>query len=160
MKRPRATLAIVVLGAFIVCGCLGGCLGNGGAVNARWRIIELANGDFYDPRDIADQNGVCCEPIAGQPRCGGSPAWRIERVRVQLADPTTGLELPDPPSGLIAQCGDREFTTPFSLPAGQFAINLIGDAPALSPIPEVRTIIPTEIVTLDVVALSIPATTP
>lgn len=138
----------------------GGCLGNGGAVNARWRIIELANGDFYDPRDIADQNGVCCEPISGQPRCGGAPAWRIETVRVQLADPATGVELADPPSGLVAKCGDREFTTPFTLPSGQFAINLVADAPSLSPSPEIRIVKPAEIVNLDVVALSIPATTP
>jgi hypothetical protein len=150
----------MALATMFLCTLGGGCLGSGGAVNARWRIVELSNGDFYDPRDIADAEGVCCEPLSGQPACGGSPAWRIETVRVQLADPTTGVELADAPSDLTAKCGAREFTTPFTLPSGLFAIDLVTDsAVALSPSPELRTVEPAHIVNLDVIALSIPATT-
>lgn len=138
-----------------------GCLGSGGAVNARWRIVELSTGLFKDPRDIADSDGTCCEPLSQEPACGGEPAWRIETVRVQLADPATGVELPNAPADLTAKCGARELTTPFTLPTGLFAINLITDSSVvLSPSPELRTIEPGQIVNLDVITLSIPATVP
>jgi hypothetical protein len=140
---------------------LAGCLGSGGAVNARWRIVELSTGRFNDPRDISDADGVCCEPVGDGSPCSGSPAWRIATVRVQLADPSTGVELADAPGGLTATCGEREFTTPFSLPSGLFAINLIADSSVvLSPSPELRTVSASHIVNLDLIDLTIPQTIP
>ena len=138
-----------------------GCLGDGAAVSVRWRIAEQVTGALYDPRDIADKAGTCCQPISGQPRCSELATWRVSRVRVVLADPTTAAEI-EVPGGLDATCGARELTTPFTLPTGLFAITLRAFDPtapdliqAESPSPAIRTLRKAEIVELDVVALSV-----
>jgi hypothetical protein len=151
--------------ATIVLVALSGCLGKGGAVSVRWRISEQKTGALYDPRDVSDDNGTCCQPMGDQP-CSGSPAWRVNRVRVVLADSNTGAEVMTDREGLDAGCGSRELTTPFSLPEGLFAISLRAYDPAMpdaieaeSPAPAIRTVRKAEIVNLDVVELEV-STTP
>jgi hypothetical protein len=147
--------------------CMTGCLGDGGAVNVRWRVEERETGRLDDPRDISDGNGVCCQTrVDGQP-CGPASGWIIPRVRLRLEDPTTdGVVNPDLP-GLTAECGARELTTPFDLPSGTYAITLVAYNPAdpdascaeaQSPLPEIRSVKKADIVQLDVVELSVSAT--
>ncbi len=159
---------------------LGGCLGNGGAVSVRWRIAERDSGDLADPRDVHDVHGVCCPATGPDGACcvlsndsdqccaaadeatGCRKTWHVTRVRVVLADPETGGEVPQAASGLDAACSARELTTPFELPLGLFAITLRafdpaapGEVEAESPSPEIRTVRKAEIVSLDVVQLSV-----
>ena len=143
----------------MLAACASGCLGGDGAVTARWRLSERQTGALYDPRDISDESGTCCQPVAGSPACAGAPAWRVTRVHVVLADPATATEIAAQP-GLDASCGSRELTTPFSLPEGLFAISLRAFDPAApamieaeSPSPQIRTVRKAEIVNLDVVEL-------
>jgi len=144
----------------------GGCLGKDGAVSVRWRIAERETGNLDDPRDVADDTGVCCQAHdAG--RCAGQPGWRITRVKVIISDPDTLVPEPDAPtSGLDAPCGARELTTPFDIKEGLFAITLRAFDPAIdpsasgyieaeSPSPEIRTVRKAEIVNLDIVELSV-----
>src|SRR5688572_26605462 len=100
-----------------------GCQGDGGAVSVRWRIAERTTGRLLDPRDVADGRGGCCERGIDGSACidGG---WRITRVRVVLADPSSAVEIADAPTGLDAGCSARELTTPFTVPEGLFAITL------------------------------------
>jgi hypothetical protein len=147
---------------FAAFSALPACLGDGGAISVRWRITELETGALYDPRDVADDSGTCCQPVAGEKPCGGLPAWRVTRVRVVLADSNTGQKIANPPAGLDATCSAREFTTPFTLPAGLLAISLRAFDPgapdlvqAESPSPQLRTVHKAEIVNLDVVALAV-----
>ena len=147
----------------LVCGflaCLGGCLGEGGAVNVRWRIAERETGRVDDPRDDSDAAGVCCKYFDSGRACTKA-AWHITRVQLLFADADTGAPLADPPGGLDAPCGKREFTTPFSLPSGNYDITLRAYDPttdatqAQSPLPEERSIHRAEIVNLDIVELSV-----
>lgn len=163
-RGPAGRLrALALLGCFgLGCFGLGGCLGKGGAVSVRWRIVERATGTLRDPRDVSDQQGVCCQNRSDRGECAGQPGWRVTRVLVVLTDPTTGTTLPDPPAGLEAPCNARELTTPFELPDGLFAINLRAFDPAAplvveaeSPSPELRVVRAAEIVNLDIVELSV-----
>ena len=147
-------------------GCAG-CLGNGGAVSVRWRIAERQTGNLDDPRDVSDESGVCCQVRDDKVGCAGQPGWRITRVRVVIANPTTLEELSTSASGaafagLDAECGARELTTPFELGEGLFAFTLRAFDPAApdvieaeSPSPELRTVRKAEIVNLDIVELSV-----
>lgn len=147
----------------LLCGTgLGGCLGDGGAVSVRWRIVERETGALHDPRNISDASGACCANGASERPCDTQPGWRITRVRLVFTDPMTGAELVVPPVGLDASCSARELTTPFELPEGLYAIALRAfdpGAPAViqaqSPSPELRSVRKAEIVNLDVVELSV-----
>lgn len=154
--------ALVALFAIFFAGGLAGCLGDGGAVSVRWRIAERATGALIDPGTRNDSTGACCEAAGGNKACAGQPGWRVTRVRVVIADPSTGVEISNPPSGLDATCSARELTTPFTLTPGLFAITLRAFDPAApdvveaeSPSPEIRTVRKAEIVNLDVVELSV-----
>jgi hypothetical protein len=108
---------------------------------------------------------ACCAAVDAATGCAAvAPVheWRISRVRVVLDYPDTEKEIDDAPSGLDAKCGDRELTTPFTLPEGLFAITLRAYNPAApdqiqaeSPSPAIREIKKSEIVNLDVVELSV-----
>ena len=139
---------------------LSGCLGEGGAVNVRWRIAVRETGRVDDPRDDSDAAGVCCQYFEAGKVCTTN-GWHITRVQLLFTDSTTGAALVDPPGGLDAPCGKRELTTPFSLPSGNFDILLRAYDPATnatqaqSPLPEQRSIHRAEIVNLDIVELSV-----
>lgn len=148
-----------------------GCLGNGGAVTVRWRIEERETGRLDDPRDISDGNGVCCQQRPDGQACGVESGWEIQRVALQLHDPTTNAPVDGDLPGLTAACGKREFTTPFDLPVGTYGITLVAYNPdfasdlgptacteAQSPLPEIRNVKAGQIVQLDVVELSVSAT--
>jgi hypothetical protein len=138
-----------------------GCTGTGGAVSVRWRISELGTGKLYDPRDINDSTGTCCKDAhAGE--CAAQPGWRVTRVQLRLIDQATEQPLANAPNGLDSPCSARELTTPFELPPGIYAISLRAYDPAMpdlieaeSPLPEIRTLRNSEIVSLDVVELSV-----
>ena len=143
-----------------------GCSGSGGAVSVRWRIAERSTGALHDPRDVADASGTCCAVRDSQLGCAGQPGWHITRVRLELteilAEEGTEQPLANPPAGLDAPCRSRELTTPFELPTGTFAVALKAFDPAApdaieaeSPSAEIRTIHRAEIVSLDVVELSV-----
>jgi hypothetical protein len=141
---------------------LAGCLGNGGAVSVRWRIVERETGALHDPRDVADKSGQCCANGGSVASCATQPGWHITRVHLLFTDPTTQTPLANPPAGLDAACNARELTTPFELPEGLYAIALRAFDPAApdviqaqSPSPELRTVKKAEIVNLDVVELSV-----
>ncbi|MEO6953636.1 MAG: hypothetical protein ABI321_17675 [Polyangia bacterium] len=148
--------------ALVLAGILSmaGCLGEGGAVNVRWRIAERETGRVDDPRYDSDAAGVCCQYFESNRLCT-TLGWHITRVQLLFTDPTTGAALADPPAGLDAPCGNRELTTPFALPSGNFDILLRAYDPvtnatqAQSPLPEQRSIRRSEIVNLDIVELSV-----
>jgi hypothetical protein len=134
--------------------CLFGCQENGAAVNVRWWIVDLTRGNLVKPNDpgISQPDGSCAgdaPPLA---------AWRIEKVRLVLANPVTGDEArPD----LLFNCNQREAITPFSLPVDTFALSLravnggLDDSGVVTPAPSVRQLKAREVVNLDVVALGI-----
>lgn len=139
---------------------LGGCQGEGGAVSARWRIVDLATGAGFDPRGkVAAHDGSCC---LGQllHACTAQSPWIVRTVAITLFDPATGDRLSD-----ISQvpCSTRESTTDFVLPTGTFAIGLSPQAvdgagqPArvAVPPPEVRTIVRGEVVNLQVIEIGV-----
>ncbi len=139
---------------------LSGCLGDGGAVSVRWRIVERETGAIHDPRDVSDETGECCANPAV--KCAAQPGWHVSRVRLVFTDPSSEAQLANPPAGLDATCRARELTTPFELPEGLYAIALRAFDPAApiviqaqSPSPELRTVRKAEIANLDVVELSV-----
>ena len=129
-------------------------------MNVRWRIAERETGRVDDPRDDSDAAGVCCKYREAGGVCS-TMGWRISRVQLLFTDTTTGAPLADPPAGLDAPCGKREFTTPFSVPSGNYSILLRAYDPATdavqaqSPLPEERSLHRSEIVNLDIVELSV-----
>jgi hypothetical protein len=141
-----------------------GCIGPGGAVSVRWRIVERETGARFDPDDVDDGNGVCCQQRDAQLGCTGQPGWHVNRVALEFRDPVTSELVPDLPMGLDAPCSARELTTPFELDEGSFAIQVRAFDPsepavaqALSPSPELRDVKRGEIVNLDIVELSVSA---
>jgi hypothetical protein len=162
-SRGARRLALALLSPWVLLLGAAGCLGDGGAVSVRWRIAERATGRLLDPRDVGDGSGRCCQRAPDSTACADE-GWRITRVRVVLADPSSAVEIADAPTGLDASCTARELTTPFIVPEGLFAITLRAFDPAApelieaeSPSPELRVVRKAEIVNLDVVALSVGA---
>jgi hypothetical protein len=120
---------------------LGGCQDNLGAVSVRWEIVDLTRGDYIKPNDVAGPDGVC-EHV--EPDMSPVTSWKIERVRLVLADANGELACDDK---LIFGCSKREAVTPFSLPLGTYAMSLRAvyldcsdDPNVVTPAPSVRTI--------------------
>lgn len=139
---------------------LGGCQGDGGAVSARWRIVDLSTGEGYDPRgSVAANDGKCCV-VQEAHACSLLNPWIVRTVGITLYDPASGAAVlavePKP-------CKTRETTTDFVLPVGTFAIGLSADvvdgagvaAPVQVPPPEVRTIVRGEVVNLQIIEVGV-----
>jgi hypothetical protein len=133
-----------------------GCQGEGGAVSVRWQIVDLTRGNLINPNDVGRGDGSC-----GHDEPAGSPveSWTIPKVRLVLADPRSGSEvLAADDARLIFNCSQREGTTPFTLPLGQFALSLLAvdsNTEVVTPAAAVRTLKRAELVGLDVVELGI-----
>jgi hypothetical protein len=156
-------LAAVALGLALAGA---GCEGDGGAVSVRWRIVDLSTLESFDPgasppMGVADRDGSCCrlqDPSTGA--CSPGNPYVVQTVAITLRDPITGATvLDEPPSN----CTARERTTPFTLPAGTFAIGLtatcvdgLGNpAPVALPPPEIRTIVRGAVVNLEVIEVGV-----
>jgi hypothetical protein len=139
-----------------------GCQGDGAAVGVRWMIADLSSGSIIKPddRSIALTNGGCG---AEEPDAAPLPSWRIDRVRLVIAEPVSGIPvLPADDPRLLFNCNQREAITPFSLPTGTFALSLravnlqgVDDFSVVTPAPSVRALKSAEVVNLDVVELGI-----
>jgi hypothetical protein len=142
---------------------LGGCQGDGGAVSARWRIVDLASGAGFDPRgSVAANDGSCCLDQAAH-ACTAANAWIVRDVAITLRDPSTGEAIDVTAEVKPKQCRTRETTTDFVLPVGTFAIGLQANvfdgaghpAPVQIPPPEVRTIVRGEVVNLQIIEIGV-----
>ncbi len=157
-RRASVRFLLTIL---ILCGCQE----NGAAVSVRWLIVDLSTGGLIKPNDktIAQSDGSCgiVEPDASV-----LPTWRIEEVRLVIADPVTGSEVladggASTDKRLLFTCTQREGTTPFSLPPGTFALSLravnggVDDPSVVTAAPSVRTLKAAEVVNLDVEELGI-----
>jgi hypothetical protein len=142
--------------SILAAGLAAGCQGEGGAVSVRWQIVDLTRGNLIRPNDVGRGDGSC-----GHEEPDGSPVetWVIPRVRLVVADPKSGAEvIAADDKRLIFNCSQREGTTPFSLPLGQYAMSLLAvdaDTEVVTPAPAVRTLKRAELVSLDVVELGI-----
>lgn len=134
------------------------CQENGAAVSVRWLIVDLTRGSLVKPNDssISQPDGSCGANVAPL------PAWRIEKVRLVVADAVTGVPvLPADDKRLLFNCNQREAITPFSLPVGTFALSLravdsgMDDVAVVTPAPSVRQLKSAEVVNLDVEELGI-----
>jgi hypothetical protein len=146
--------------------------GTDGAVSVRWHIVDLTTGANYDPRLTTFPSsartdggnpftpGSCgCLPDGVPGGCPGSVGWEIDQVQLRVVDPATGALVAES----LSPCNQREATTPFNIPTGRFALSLAafddaGDAlfaTGVTPAPTVRTILPNEIVNLDVVEIGV-----
>ena len=138
------------------------CQENGAAVSVRWLIVDLTRGSLVKPNDasISQPDGSCGANVAPL------PAWRIEKVRLVVADAVTGDPvLPADDKRLLFNCNQREAITPFSLPVGTFALSLravdfgmdggMDDLSVVTPAPSVRQLKSAEVVNLDVEELGI-----
>ena len=138
---------------------LAGCQGDGGAVSVRWHIVDLTTGSLINPRDVGRSDGACAQQTTDA--MSPLPSWSITSIHLVLADPQSGVERPPPcaASGCVDfQCSQREATTPFSLPLGNYALSLRASSPdsdLVTPAPAVRTIKKAEVVNLDVVEIGI-----
>src|SRR5881227_550383 len=102
---------------------LAGCQEHGAAVGVRWLIVDLTRGSLIRPdTGVVHSDGSCG---ADEPDASPLADWRIEQVRLVLADPQSGAEvLPSDDRRLLFNCNQREAITAFSLPLGTFAISL------------------------------------
>src|SRR5262249_46872257 len=124
-------------------------------------IVDLTTGQDYDPTEVADPtDGKACS-LTGT-SCADS--WTVHRVRLVIADPTTGMEmLPAGDTRVEFACRQREATTPFELTPGTFLMSLRGFDPCraapndegVTPAPTVRTIKKAEVVNLDVIEIGV-----
>ena len=150
-----------VLALVLAVAPLAGCQGDGGAVSARWRIIDLASGEGFDPRgSVAAGGGLCCRDQAAH-ACTADNPWIVRSVGIRLADPSSGQVVLDVEPK--QPCSQRETTTDFVLPLGTFAISLTADvvdgagntAPVQIPPPEVRTIVRGEVANLQIIEIGV-----
>jgi hypothetical protein len=133
------------------------CEGDRAAVDVRWEIVDLTTGSLTEPNDpaVEHSDGSCG---VMEPDGSALPTWRIEQVRLVLADPITGEERGDL---LLFNCNQREAITPFSLPLGNFALSLrarnqgADDPNVVTPAPSVRLLTAAEVVDLNVQQLGI-----
>jgi hypothetical protein len=170
---------IIALG---LAACSDGSLG---AISVRWRVVDLTTGAAYDPRQqfgTQPPGGECyCPPASAPGGCAGSLGWRIDRVRVRIADPftdatVTGAEGPlDADPAFVFNCQVREATTPFRVPpsppdrgwaisletfnlvpaAVDGGVGLTEEAAGVTPPPVVRTVRTAEITNLDVIQIGV-----
>ncbi len=167
----RSFAAAALVGIVLAGGCSDG---TDGAISVRWHVVDLTTGANYDPHLTTFPSsartdgggpftpGSCgCLPDGVPGGCPGSTGWEIDQVLLRVVDPSTGAAI----DTFEYPCNQREATTPFSIPAGRFALSLealddAGDgqiATGVTPAPTVRTIIENEIVNLDVVEIGVHA---
>lgn len=123
----RAVLSLLGIVAFASVGA-SGCSDGGGAISARWRIIDLQSGVGYDPRTFDGPEGVClCPAPATSGRsgdCAPEYGWTVHRIEVELTEETTDQPMLKGDPRLVFNCSSREATTPFIIPPGNYAIRL------------------------------------
>src|SRR4051794_12619017 len=120
---PSRTMRFCTPLALTLLALAAGCQGPGGAVSVRWRIVELATGESFDPSgsETATDDGSCCRLPHPRGQCDFSANWVVRTINITLRDPTTGeLVLVGDPF----RCSQREKTTEFVLPTGPYAIGL------------------------------------
>ncbi len=155
--RTICTLAVAMLAV--------GCHGSSGAVSVRWRIVDLSQGDVYDPKHDSDGAGQCCPfPHIMNRQCDAGSPWVIRSMAVTLTDPASNVER----ASDSFHCGIGEETTSFTLPTGTFAIGLFAEVVTGTgtpterevPPPEIHTIVKGDIVNLPVVEIGVNPLTP
>jgi hypothetical protein len=166
---------MVLVAAFVLSACN---KGDGGAVSFRWRLIDkgtkdrAGSGRIYDPGEFVGEDGACACDGRNDGRCTGV-SWSVTRVKLEVRDPKTLQVPPEVLDGDVTfPCRQREATTPFIVPTREngepWALSLRAFDPAAppgtpdqgsTPAPDVRFVPPAEIVNLDVIEISVRATT-
>jgi hypothetical protein len=176
--RPRRRWPARALLTVVACAALGGCIGKGGAVTVRWRIVELDSGQTWNPATdpgIAGSDHFCCRRLANAPvtTCidddpndltadALATNWVVKKVEVELDDPDTGT--PVQVTALGTFCTAGELTTPFILPTGRFAVRLVSTATdrtgtvavqTSTPAAEIRDIVADSVVNLQIIEIGV-----
>jgi len=157
----RWNVAVLAILSVALTGCSKGSFG---AVSFRWRLVDKASGQLVSARDYPDPSGSGgCRCFRGQVGCVASCGWAVGRVRLHASQLVDGVPTPialDQATTEFA-CSVGEATTPFRLPAGTLTLSVDGYDPdsdviqATGPSPIIRTIVPTQVVNLDIVELAI-----
>jgi len=157
-----------LVGALAWTACAGCDIGDAGAVGFRWRIVNKASGQIYDPGDyIAGDGSGACE--CNQDRCSACPgaavggrAWRVHTMRLVVNDPLTLAPVALDEADVTFPCRAREATTRFTVPVGHWALSLRVFDPAepnldqgTTPSPDVRDVERGRITNLDVIEVAV-----
>ena len=150
----------VLLSGLLLAACSSDKLG---AVSFRWRLVDKSSGTLTTARDYAQPDGSClC--TKGQRDCPTSCGWRVTKVRLHASSLVGGVPMPIDLAEQDVEfpCSVGEATTAFRIPAGTLALSIDGYDPApphmiqaTGPAPQVRTIVPAQVVNLDIVELAV-----